>query len=745
MSDSFIREPTPHELDPGIKPGMTVIVADEGDNTRIDEKTGALEIELPDGGLAIYPNGLPPKERPSGSDHEANLADDLEEGELYRIAEELLTGIDSDIQSRSGWVEARAKGIGLLALKVEMPRSVAADGGAMEGVSTVRSPLLLEALLRFCANAGAELLPTTGPVKVRNDTPPKTRKQELLATAAAQASGVPTEPDEADTLGECLERDMNHYFTVKDKEYYADFRRMLFYTGLGGSGFRKVYRCPLKQRPVSRAIDAEDLIVADPEVSLHDAGRVTHQILMRQSVLKRMQLAGQYRNVPLIPPTQTEESAVELKESEVTGIDPVNVLPSDYKHTIYECYCELDIRGYEHKEGKEITGLPLPYRVTIDKESRIILEIRRNWKEGDDRYQARMPIVKYPFVEGLSFYGIGLLQILGNATAAVTAAWRLALDSGMMASYPAFLYSDAVSRQNTNVLQLRPGGGTKINTGGAPIQDSIMPAPYHDATAGLIGIMQHIETQASRVGGTPELAVGEGRQDAPVGTTLALLDQATKIMAAVHKGLHDAQGEEFLLFKDLFREDPDALVSGNKHPARQWRKEELIEALDNSNLVPQADPNTPSHMIRVMRAVALIQFYQMNPAAWNYREVVKRVAKMVGENDVEALFAPPAPPQGGLDPKMVEGLFKLQLEEKKAALSAEKLQLEAQLKRQELQGKMLAQQQSSMDKAKDRLSRERIELIRQETARLDLMQSALVHAPNIPGVEDFAGSPKRTN
>jgi hypothetical protein len=689
MSDThFIREPTPNDPGPSDET-MTVMVGGDDSPVRIKDN-GEVEVETPDGGITIYPNGIPKKSKESANDFDANLAEHIDEGELARISEELLTGIESDNQSRGDWLDARAKGIGLLALKIEAPRSAASDGGTMEGISVVRSPLLLESVLRFQANAVAELLPSDGPVKVANEEPPKTRQQEMLE----QMSGVPKQPKERDVLADALERDFNRYLTTVDREYYADFRRMLFYTGFGGSGFRKVYRCPLKRRPVSRAIDAADLIVADPEVSLHDAGRVTHRILMRQSVLKRMQLAGQYRNANLGVPVQTEENAVELKEADVMGFDVNPQLPADYKHTIYECYCELDLNGFEHTEDGEETGLPLPYRVTLDKESRQILEIRRNWKEDDDQYRALMPIVKYPFVEGLGFYGFGLLHILGNSTAAVTAAWRLALDAGMMASFPAFLYSDVVSRQNTNVMRLVPGGGTKINTGGLPISETVMPAPYHDATAGLISMMNHVEETAGRVGGTAEISVGEGNQQAPVGTTMAMLDQATKIMAAVHKGLHAAQAEEFELLADLFKEDPDALLAGSNEV---WEREELINALNDKHLIPKADPNTPSHMIRVMRAMALLQLYQLNPAAWDYKEVVKRIARMVGENEVDELFAPPQPPSQAPDPN---------------AIMAQAALIQAQAKAKDTDMKPILQQMKAAQDAQKIKSSERVEAMK---------------------------------
>src|SRR5262245_7660095 len=485
----------------GAEDDLTVVVQEDA-----NEPVEQVGIERADGALIIRLDGKPFTREPkqSAKKHDANLAEHVDERELGRICDELLNDIDADLQTRQEWLERRASGVKHLALKIENPRSPSVDADtAVEGQATIRTPIMLDAVLRFQANARGELLPAGGPVKMTNDTAPKTPHRQFLE----QQMQIPREErgDDRDMQAEALQGLFNRYLTTVDKEYYPDTTRMFFMQGFGGCGFKKVYRCPIRRRPVSRSIDAKDIIVSDNEVSLHECGRVTHRIEMRQSVMRRMQLSGTYRDVDITAPVGPTPDAMEEAEHDVAGLTAWSQRPEDYKHTVYECYCELDIAGFEHTEDGKITGLPLPYRVTIDKDSQTVLEIRRNWDEDDDRYLKHMPIVKYPFVDGMGFYGIGLLHIMGNATAAVTTAWRLALDSAGFASWPGFLYSETVGRQDTMTFRVGLGAGVRVNTGGQDIRAHIMDLPYKDVTAGLVQVTQHIEEEARRVGGTPEL------------------------------------------------------------------------------------------------------------------------------------------------------------------------------------------------------------------------------------------------
>ena len=445
---------------------VVVPIDDAGDGVTISPD-GALQVEAADGSVIIEFNPQPDRGTAS-TDFDANLAEDIDDAALSRIAEDLLEGIEQDNQSRAEWLETRAQGIRLLGLKLEQPRSDAGNSSApVEGMSTVRHPVLLEAATRFQANARGELLPSSGPVKVTDDL---------------DQSG------EEDQRAADLENGLNYYLTAVAKEYYPDTDRMLFMVGFGGCGFKKIYNCPLRRRPVSESVDAADIIVSNAATDMANAGRVTHQIKMRKSVLKRMQLVGAYRDVPLVSDPQPLDNAVEREKANVQGVEPASQgRPQDQDYTIYECYCELDIAGFEHEEKGKPTGLPLPYRVVIERDSRKILEIRRNWREDDPMFLAKPAFVKYPFIPGIGFYDIGLVHMLGNATAALTAAWREMLDAGMYANFPGGLIKKGATRQNTSDIRVPPGALAPVDVPmDQPIGDSIMPLPYKDVGTGLM-------------------------------------------------------------------------------------------------------------------------------------------------------------------------------------------------------------------------------------------------------------------
>jgi hypothetical protein len=554
-----------------------------------------------------------------------NLVDKIDDMELGRIADDLLRGIDEDISSRKRWVEERASGLKLLGLQVELPGTQGtAEGAPVEGMSRVRHPMLLEAVLRFQANARSELLPTDGPVKIREDNNNANLQSDQLANA--------------------LELDLNHYLTSTATEYYPDTDRMLFMLGFGGSAFKKVYFCPLRQRPVSESVDADDLIVNNAATDLANAKRVTHRIMMRASTVKRMQILGVYRDVELSTPQEIKQDSVRDQKKAIEGIMPNTIRPDDRDREIYECYCELDINGFQHKRKGKITGLEIPYRVTIDLSSRKVLSVVRNYDEDTkDLPQARQNFVAYEFIPGLGFYGIGLLHVLGNTTNAVTAAWREMLDAGMFASFPGFLMADTGARQNTNIFRVPPGGGALVKTGGMPIAQAVMPLPYKEPSPALMQLVENMAQTGMRIGGTSEMQVGEGRADAPVGTTLAMIEQATKVLNAVHKRMHAAQAAEFTLLVRCFKENPESFWQTNRRPAFPWDEQTFLQALEYCDglLVPQADPNTASHAQRVMKIMALKQLQQANPTMYDPIAIDKAALQAIGWNNPEQFMAPP--------------------------------------------------------------------------------------------------------
>jgi hypothetical protein len=599
--------------------------APEDDKLSEDEAGNVIQIEHDDGSVTISMDGqsLVPNVENEGEEWFENLVDKIDSMDRTRISEDLLRGIDEDIESRKDWIKDRADGVRLLGLKVELPGvSGASDGAPVEGMSKVRHPLLLEAVLRFQANARSELLPTDGPVKIRNDD----NSAELVE----------------DQLANALERDFNHYLTSTATEYYPDTDRMLLMLGFGGTAFKKVYFCPLRNRPVSETVDADDLIVNNSATDLANARRVTHRSMMRPSIMRRLQILGVYRDISLGTPQPQKLDAFQRQEKETQGIAAESGTMDDRDREIYECYCELDLKGFEHKHKGKPSGLEVPYRVTIDVSSREILSIVRNYREPEDRElpEACRTFVKYTFVPGLGFYDIGLLNILGNTTNAITAAWREMLDAGMYSNFPGFLMADTGARQNTNIFRVPPGGGALVKTGGLPIRDAIMPLPYQPPNMALMQLVDNMATTGMRIGGTSELQVGEGRADAPVGTTLALIEQATKVLDSVHKRMHAAQAEEFQLMRDCFRDHPTAFWQRNNRPAAKWDEENFLRALDNCNLVPQADPNTASHGQRVMKIMALKQLQQANPAMYDPIAIDTAALQTIGWSNPSQFFAP---------------------------------------------------------------------------------------------------------
>lgn len=637
----------------GGEPLDVVIDVDEGgDKPVLDERGNTIQIKHDDGSITISTDGQPISraKRKDGGEWFANLAEDLDQQERTRVCEDLLIGINDDLTSRKDWVGDRALGLKMLGLRVELPGVAGASEGApTEGMSRVRHSLMLEACLRFQANARSELLPTDGPVKVRND--------DNGATTAE------------DNLADDLERDMNHYLTVTATEYYPDTDRMLLTLGFGGTEFKKGYFCPLRNRPAIEWVNANDLIVNNSATDLANAKRITHRLDMAPNVVKRLQILGVYRQIPLSDPLMPKDDAVKREEMEQQGIQRDALRVEDRDREIYECYCELDLKGYEHKLDGEPTGLPVPYRATIDVSSRELLSLVRDYNEDTkDMPVRRRTFVQYLYVPGFGFYGIGLLHILGNTTAALTAALREMIDNGMFANFPGALIAKGASRQNTTINRIPPGGLAQIDTQGMSIHDAIMALPYQTQhMAPLMALMQDVAQNGQRLGGISEVQVGEGRADAPVGTTLAMLEQATKVENSVHKRLCVAQAEEFEMLKEMFLEHPESFWQQKRKMARQWDEDTFRHALENCNLVPQADPNTASHTQRIIKYMGLRQMAAAQPTMYDPFAIDEAGLKLLGFGNPSEFFSKtPAPPSPEAQAKMAQ----LQIEQTKAQAQA---------------------------------------------------------------------------
>jgi len=666
-----MAKPQPAAFDDDI-----IVTIDDGEDNVRQLDGGHLAIDQPDGGVIIQLN-QPRSEKASADEDPTkfyrNLAVDLDDGLLNVLALELYEAVDADDRSRSEWLADRAERMGLLGLKSEDPRT-SDSSAAVDGQSVVVNPMLLEAVLKGWANAQAELLPAEGPCKIAN-----------------YGDEANTKLDE---LSEAYQRDMNYYLTTTATEFVPQTQHMLLWgCYFGGSGFKKIYMHPLKKRPTSEKVDPEDLIVSDTMTDLASCERITHQISMRQSVMKRYQKKGVYRDVYLAPPTP-QPNQVKEEIASTQGVAVNRDRPEDMPYTLWEVQCELDLPEFA-PEGFD--GIPLPYLVTMDKDSQVILSIRRDWKPEDEECERKKMYVRYPYVPGPGFYGTGLASIMGNSTAAMTAAWRISLDTGMYANFPSFLTDKLAGRQLTNDFRLSPGTGQQIETGGRPIKEVVMELPYKDVTPGLMQMMDKITEQSKGVGGSPDIPVGEGTANIPVGTMLAHIEQTTKMMAAAHKGQHAAMDEELTLISDLFRENPESFWKGNKKARGYWDQAKLMQALETRMLVPKSDPNVPSHIHRVMRAAALAELAGSPAfgAIINKEEALRRVLTAMRE-DPEGLIVPqdpnaPPPPEArlaeakvieaeakaakvGVDKQIAE--TKLPVEQEKSRASLQKSQIE---------------------------------------------------------------------
>jgi hypothetical protein len=621
--------------------------------------------------------------------------------QLSALSADLLDGIETDIRSRSAMVAMYNKGIDLLGLKME-DRS---GRRQRKNVSTVRHPVLLAAVVDFQSSFVGEMLPASGPCK------------------GVVEGGSPSGQD--DELAQQLEEDFNHYLTTTATEYYPDTDRGAFYLGYGGTLFKKIYKCPLRKRPVIECVYLTDLIVSESATDLDNALRVTHKIEMSQSQVRRMQLAKVWRDVKLSTPSLPADPTKQ-KEKQTQGLNSTGPRPRDIPHTVYECCCEIVPEDYGFDEKGAPEDLPLPYRVTIDKDSQIILDVRRNWDENDKEYKKDLPFVDYMLVPGMGYLGLGYLHLLGNQTMALTAIWRILVDAGMFNNFPGGMRVKG-TRQSTNEINPGPGEWPEVDTG--PMDDirkAFMPMPYKEPSAVFIQLAEIIAQGAEKIGGAVNLEIGEGRQNVPVGTMLAMIEQQTKTMAAVHKRLHQSQKRELMKLKKLFMQDPEPLYRSNPK-ARQWQAAELT----NLNIVPNSDPNVPAQMHRIMQATALITLAQQAPMLYDQFKVHEHALKTIGISNPEEIIHQPPPQQAPPDPAVIAAQMQAQLKQ-------QELQQNMQIKQAELQQDSQQQQREAADRvvqaqteqkklavqtqadAAEMQSRERIAQMKEETARIKL-------------------------
>jgi hypothetical protein len=460
--------------------------------------------------------------------------------------------------------------------------------------------------------------------------------------------------------------------------------------------FKKVFRDPLLGRPVSRWVKAQNLIINNNVSHLDEGGRRTERIPTSQATMRRLMVKGHYRDIALAHPTASP-SRTEQAVADAEGIAAVSMLPSDYEHTVYECYCELgsgtghsltgDIAKLDKDETGKKPGYPLPYRVSLDKDTRAVLEIRRNWKKGDSDHHPRRRYVKYGLIPGFGYYDWGLIHIVGNPTQAATMIQRAMTDSALFSNFPGGVFLKGPgSRQANTVIRPNPGEFLPMDAAGAlRIQDVLMPLPYKPPTPEIMALVEKYEGDARRLSGVVEIPVGEGRLgNTPVGTIMSYIESVSQVPGAVHKDDHIAQQEEFTLLRELFAEEPEALVRGVKRPARQWQ---IADEIMEPELVPAADPNTPSEVHRLLKVQGLVTLGgmpQFGGIADNRAIYQFACEALTGEAAAEFMMpqqaAPPPPP----DPRIVAAQIKAQSDTQKLQAQQQTAEMTHQERMQEL-------------------------------------------------------------
>ena len=611
----------PPLVDSGIRPED--MVADE---TSVD--VSVPQPETFDGGAEVIPDGqggavvqalaeaIMGAQQEQQVPHDANLAELLDDGYLGEISSDLRGSYEEDLESRSEWEETYTKGLDQLGVKHE-ERSQ-----PFEGASGVTHPLIAESVTQFQAQAYKELLPSGGPVKTQVLGLQDADREE-------QASRV--------------KNFMNYQIMEVMEEFDPDMDQLLFYLPLSGSTFKKVYFDEAKQRAVSKFIPAQDLVVPYAASDLATASRVTHVLRMDANEVRKMQIAGVYRDVELSKYDEGEDE-VRQKIDEIQGTSKTY---TDEVFTILEMHVDLDLEGFEDMSPNgEPTGIALPYIVTIDEGSGKILGIRRNFEEGTGLAKKIQYFVHYKFMPGLGFYGFGLIHMIGGLGRAATSILRQLIDAGTLANLPAGFKARGVRVRNDDE-PLQPGEWRDIDAPGGNIRDAIIPLPYKEPSGTLAQLLGALIEGGRRFVSLADQQTGDGNTAAPVGTTVAMLERGMKVMSAIHKRLHYSQRQEFRVLARIFRDNlppeyPYDVQGGN----RMIKAQDFDDRVD---VVPVSDPNIFSMAQRVTLAQTQLQLAQSNPQVHNLHAAYRRMYQALEVQNIDEILPPPPKPQP-LDP-----------------------------------------------------------------------------------------------
>jgi hypothetical protein len=606
---------------PNIKPEDQILLEQGVEQELPDitpETKSPVEItDMEDGGAEISFD--PAAEQNNGAqDHNANLAEFLDDSILAEIGSDLEEQYKDYKSSRQDWEQAYTNGLDLLGFKYERRTE------PFKGASGVTHPVLAESVTQFQSQAYKELLPADGPVRTQIIGKIDRQKEE-------QSERV---------------RDfMNYQITTVMKEYEPEFDQMLFYLPLSGSTFKKVYYDSILGRAVSKFIPAEDLIVPYSATSLEDAEAIIHTIKISTNDLRKQQVAGFYKDIDLGDPSLKEDE-IKKKERELEG---VRVEKQDDIYTLLECHVNLDIEGFEDKDASgEPTGIKLPYIVTIEEDSREVLSIKRNYKAEDPLKNKINYFVHFKFLPGLGFYGFGLIHMIGGLSRTATSALRQLLDAGTLSNLPSGFKMRGI-RVRDDAQPIQPGEFRDVDAPGGNLRDAFMPLPFKEPSGTLLQLMGIVVQAGQRFASIADMQVGDGNQNAAVGTTMALLERGSRVMSAIHKRIYAALKNEFELLAKVFATYlppiyPYDVVGGE----RQIKVADFDEKVD---ILPVADPNIFSQTQRINIAQTEMQLAMSNPQIHNLYEVYRTMYEAIGVKNIDLILPPPQDPQP-MDPSI---------------------------------------------------------------------------------------------
>jgi len=540
----------------------------------------------------------------------ANLSEYISDDDLARFSSDLVNAFEADKDSRKDWEDTYVKGLDMMGFKYEDRTQ------PFEGASGVVHPLLAESVTQFQAQAYKELLPPSGPVRcqvVGNITP------------------------EVEEQAKRVKDYMNYQITSVMKEYEPEMDQLLFYLPLAGSAFKKVYYDEILKRCVAKFVTGEDLVVNYMSTNLEQAERITHVIKMSANDVKKLQVSGFYRDVPVTSGQVNISSDSKGKIDELEGSSS-NDHNKDDEHMILEMHVDADVPGFE-----DTSGIKLPYIITMDHFSRKILSIKRNWTEKDPNFEKNQYFVHFKFLPGLGFYGFGLIHMLGGLSRTATSVLRQLIDAGTLANLPAGFKARGMRIRDQDE-PLQPGEFRDVDVTGVSIKESLLPLPYKEPSQTLFALLGFCVDAGKSFAAIADMKMGEGNEQNPVGTTLALLERGTKVMSAIHKRLHYAQGVEFNLLARCIKmflppEYPYMVKGGN----RMIKQQDFDDRVD---ILPVSNPNIFSMSQRVMLAQQQLQMAMANPALHNIREAYRRVYQALDVDNIDAILKPdPEQPQ----------------------------------------------------------------------------------------------------